>query len=78
MTPLRKNVLTWCISIYVYHVIGLKQTRYSEGGKKIRGCRSLLVVYWEELGIPSTDHIECRLFFFPAISGCVKWLYSTQ
>ena len=25
MTPLRKNVLTWCISMY--HVIGFKQTR---------------------------------------------------
>ena len=43
--PHRKNVLMWCISMY--HVTALKQTHsikkhYSEGGKKIGGCRGLL------------------------------------
>ena len=27
------------------------------------------------LGVPSTDHNECRFFFFAAMN-CVTWLYS--
>ena len=43
----RKNVLTWCISMY--HVVDLKQTRSIknvtlESGKKSTG----VAVYWEE------------------------------
>ena len=41
MTPHRKNVLTWYISMY--HVIGLKQTR---GIKNITLVG--VAVYWEE------------------------------
>ena len=41
----RKNVLTWCISMY--HVFGFKQTRVIKNvtlkaAKKISGCRGLL------------------------------------
>ena len=36
----------------MYHMIGLKQTRYSESGKKIRGCRGLL----------GTDTVRSKLF----------------
>ena len=45
MTPLRKNVLAWRISMY--HVIGLKQTHgvknvTPKAAKKNRGCHGLL------------------------------------
>ena len=47
MTPHKKNVLTWCMSMY--HVIGLKQTRgiknvTLKAAKKFVG----VVIYWEE------------------------------
>ncbi len=47
MTPHRKNVLTWCISMY--HVIGLTETRgiknvTLKAAKKFVG----VAVYWEE------------------------------
>jgi len=47
MTPHRKNVLTWCISMY--HVTGLKQTHgiknfTLKAAKKFVG----VAIYWEE------------------------------
>ena len=47
LTPHKKNVFTWCISMY--HVIGLKQTRgiknvALKAAKKFEG----VAVYWEE------------------------------
>ena len=41
MTPLKKNAITWCISMY--HVIGLRQTRGIKNvtlktAKKIHVC----------------------------------------